>query len=101
MSAVEKINNDLFKNIPDPEKQVMEGSGVQKTQVDDIVLVEGPVAYSATVQSGISSGKGGQDMLLLSVTPNIRVTVRDTHLLASPIGATGSAPLHERRGRPF
>merc|ERR1712048_920573 len=80
----EELNNDLFKNTLGPVKQVMEDSGLKKTQVDEIVLVGGStripkvqslmkeffggkepnrginpdeaVAYGAAVQAGILSG---------------------------------------------
>merc|ERR1711948_99039 len=84
----EEINNDLFKNTLGPVKQVMEDSGLKKTQIDEIVLVGGStripkvqqlikdffngkepnkginpdeaVAYGAAVQGGILSGEGGE-----------------------------------------
>merc|ERR1711957_768793 len=85
----EEINNDLFKNTLGPVKQVMEDSGLKKTQIDEIVLVGGStripkvqqlikdffngkepnrginpdeaVAYGAAVQGGILSGEGGDE----------------------------------------
>jgi len=93
----EELNADLFKNTLQPVKQVMEDSGLKKTDVDEVVLVGGStripkiqqlikdffggkepnrginpdeaVAYGAAVQAGILSGEGGQDLLLLDVTP--------------------------------
>merc|ERR1711972_327527 len=37
----EELNADLFKKTLQPVKQVMEDSGLKKTQVDEIVLVGG------------------------------------------------------------
>merc|ERR1719351_748252 len=79
----EELNNDLFKNTLGPVKQVLEDSGLKKTQIDEIVLVGGStripkvqqlikdffngkepnrginpdeaVAYGAAVQAGILS----------------------------------------------
>merc|ERR1712070_1180494 len=85
----EEINNDLFKNTLGPVKQVMEDSGLKKTQVDEIVLVGGStripkvqqlikdffngkepnrginpdeaVAYGAAVQGGILGGEQSEE----------------------------------------
>merc|ERR1712085_132018 len=84
----EEINNDLFKNTLGPVKQVMEDSGLKKTQVDEIVLVGGStripkvqqlvkdffngkepnrginpdeaVAFGAAVQAGILGGSSDE-----------------------------------------
>merc|ERR1712146_434181 len=37
----EELNTDLFKKTLGPVKQVMEDSGLKKTQVDEVVLVGG------------------------------------------------------------
>merc|ERR1712203_647834 len=85
----EEINNDIFKNTLGPVKQVLDDSGLKKTQIDEIVLVGGStripkvqqlikdffngkepnrginpdeaVAYGAAVQGGILSGEGGEE----------------------------------------
>merc|ERR1712071_301901 len=87
----------LFKNTLKPVQKVLEDAGMRKNEIDDIVLVGGStripkvqqlikdffngkepnrginpdeaVAYGAAVQGGILSGEGGQDLLLLDVTP--------------------------------
>ena len=93
----EELNADLFKKTLGPVKQVLDDSGLKKSQVDEIVLVGGStripkvqqlikdffngkepnrgvnpdeaVAYGAAVQAGILSGEGGDDMVLLNVAP--------------------------------
>merc|ERR1712046_492352 len=85
----EELNNDLFKNTLGPVKQVMEDSGLKKTQIDEIVLVGGStripkvqqlikdffngkepnrginpdeaVAYGAAVQGGILGGEQSEE----------------------------------------
>merc|ERR1712151_135016 len=93
----EELNNDLFKKTLGPVKQVLEDSGLKKTQVDEIVLVGGStripkvqqlikdffdgkepsrginpdeaVAYGAAVQAGILSNVADDGILLLDVAP--------------------------------
>merc|ERR1712232_356597 len=93
----EELNNDLFKNTLSPVKQVLEDSGMQKNQIDDVVLVGGStripkvqqlikdffggkepsrsinpdeaVAYGAAVQAGILGNVVDKDIVLLDVAP--------------------------------
>jgi heat shock protein 5 len=94
----EEINSDLFKSTLGPVKQVLEDSGLKKSQIDEIVLVGGStripkvqqlikeffngkepnrginpdeaVAYGAAVQAGILGGAtGGDEILILDTTP--------------------------------
>merc|ERR1719162_2224394 len=93
----EELNNDLFRKTLKPVNQVLKDAGMKKTDIHEIVLVGGStripkvqqlikdffngkeptrginpdeaVAYGAAVQAGILSGEGGQDLLLLDVTP--------------------------------
>ncbi|CAI0441736.1 unnamed protein product [Linum tenue] len=94
----EELNNDLFRKTMGPVKKAMDDAGLEKNQIDEIVLVGGStripkvqqllkdyfngkepnkgvnpdeaVAYGAAVQGGILSGEGGdQNILLLDVAP--------------------------------
>uniref|UniRef100_A0A3Q7HX02 Glucose-regulated protein 78 n=1 Tax=Solanum lycopersicum TaxID=4081 RepID=A0A3Q7HX02_SOLLC len=85
----EELNNDLFRKTMGPVKKAMDDAGLQKNQIDEIVLVGGStripkvqqllkdyfdgkepskgvnpdeaVAYGAAVQGGILSGEGGDE----------------------------------------
>ncbi|XWS61356.1 hypothetical protein CRYUN_Cryun07bG0119000 [Craigia yunnanensis] len=65
----EELNNDLFRKTMGPVKKAMEDAGLQKHQIDEIVLVGG----STRIPKGsILSGEGGdetKDILLLDVAP--------------------------------
>jgi heat shock protein 5 len=94
----EELNMDLFKGTLKPVQKVLEDAGLQKTDLDDVVLVGGStripkvvqlledffngkkpnkginpdeaVAFGAAVQGGILSGdQGTDDLLLLDVNP--------------------------------
>lgn len=84
----EDLNNDLFKKTLGPVKQVLEDSDMQKSDIDEIVMVGGStripkvqrlikdffngkepnmginpdeaIAYGAAVQAGILSGQGDE-----------------------------------------
>merc|ERR1712176_207238 len=92
-----ELNVDLFRSTLEPVKKALEDSGLQKSQIDEILLVGGStripkiqsliknfflgkepqfkvnpdeaVAYGAAVQAGILSGTGETDALLLDITP--------------------------------
>jgi heat shock protein 5 len=93
----ESLNHDLFKRTLVAIERVLSSSGLNKTDIDEVVLVGGSsrvpkiqqlvqdffadtranierginqdeaVTYGASVQAGILSGEGGQDLLLLDV----------------------------------
>ncbi|KAG2387537.1 hypothetical protein C9374_001131 [Naegleria lovaniensis] len=92
----EQLNMDLFKHCFEPVKKVLQDSGLDKSQIDDVVLVGGStripkvqemlkdffngkelcksinpdeaVAYGAAVQAGVLTGKETR-VLLIDVTP--------------------------------
>jgi len=94
----EELNMDLFKSTIKPVKQVLDDSGLKKSEIDEIVLVGGStripkvqtlvkeffggkepsrginpdeaVAYGAAVQGGVLSGEEDTgDIVLLDVNP--------------------------------
>ncbi|PNH37684.1 hypothetical protein VD0004_g9105 [Verticillium dahliae] len=94
----EELNNDLFKKTLKPVEQVLKDAKVEKSEVDDIVLVGGStripkvvslieeyfngkkaskginpdeaVAFGAAVQAGVLSGEEGtEDIVLMDVNP--------------------------------
>lgn len=92
----EQMNIDMFRNCFEPVKKVLQDSGLDKAQIDDVVLVGGStripkvqemlkeffngkelcksinpdeaVAYGAAVQAGVLTGKETR-VLLIDVTP--------------------------------
>merc|ERR1712232_453198 len=96
-ARLEELCIDLFKKTLTPVQKVMDDSELKKSEIDEIVLVgdstripkvqqlikdffngkepnrginpDEAVAYGAAVQAGILSGEGGQELLLLDVTP--------------------------------
>lgn len=93
----EELNMDLFRSTMKPVQKVMEDADLQKSDIDEIVLVGGStripkvqqlvkeyfngkepsrginpdeaVAYGAAVQAGILSGEEETDLVLLDVNP--------------------------------
>merc|ERR1711998_699223 len=96
MGKFEELDADLFKGTLDPVKKVLSEAGLEKADVDEVVLVGGStripkikqlvkgffngkepntginpdeaVAYGAAVQGGVLSGKAGE-MVLIDVNP--------------------------------
>jgi len=98
-SRLEQLNKDLFNRTLGAIERALHASGLNKREIDDVVMVGGSsripkiqelvrnffahtparfefginpdeaVAYGAAVQAGMLSGEGGQDLLLLDVTP--------------------------------
>jgi len=56
----EELNMDLFKSTLKPVKQVLEDSGIKKTEIDDIVLVGGSTRIPK-VQSLVKEFFGGKE----------------------------------------
>eukprot|EP00409_Alexandrium_fundyense_P003798 CAMPEP_0185908666 /NCGR_PEP_ID=MMETSP0196C-20130402/9374_1 /TAXON_ID=2932 /ORGANISM="Alexandrium fundyense, Strain CCMP1719" /LENGTH=143 /DNA_ID=CAMNT_0028628961 /DNA_START=12 /DNA_END=440 /DNA_ORIENTATION=+ len=56
----EEINDDLFKQTLGPVKQVLEDAGLQKTEIDEIVLVGGSTRIPK-VQQLIKDFFGGKE----------------------------------------
>ncbi|KAF3528189.1 hypothetical protein DY000_02043594 [Brassica cretica] len=64
----EELNMDLFRKCMEPVEKCLRDAKMDKSSVDDVVLVGG----STPVQAAILSGEGNekvQDLLLLDVTP--------------------------------
>jgi len=57
----EELNMDLFKSTLKPVKQVLEDSGIKKTEIDDIVLVGGSTRIPK-VQSLVKEFFGGKEL---------------------------------------
>uniref|UniRef100_A0A6N2JZW1 Uncharacterized protein n=1 Tax=Salix viminalis TaxID=40686 RepID=A0A6N2JZW1_SALVM len=103
----EELNNDLFRKTMGPVKKAMEDAGMEKNQIDEIVLVGGStripkvqqllkdyfdgkepnkgvnpdeaVAFGAAVQGGILSGEGGDETK--AVIDNGRNGILDADIL--------------------
>eukprot|EP00111_Clytia_hemisphaerica_P019952 TCONS_00058840-protein len=93
----EELNMDLFKSTLKPVKQVLNDSGLKKSQIDEVVLVGGStripkiqslvkeffggkepskginpdeaVAYGAAIQGGILSGEEKLDIAVIDINP--------------------------------
>lgn len=97
----EELNNDLFRKTMGPVKKAMDDAGLEKHQIDEIVLVGGStripkvqqllkdyfdgkepnkgvnpdeaVAYGAAVQGSILSGEGGEETKGIKFESNLFV----------------------------
>jgi molecular chaperone DnaK (HSP70) len=105
----EQLNEELFKKTMAPVKQALKDAGLEKDEIDEIVLVGGStripkiqnmvtdffngkqpamgvnpdeaVAFGAAVQAGILSGQTEHDLVILDITPLSTGYVKKTMLI--------------------